>query len=141
MLYNFAFALVTLFFFVIIYNIIVILNNILGEFIIPACMCCCILCMTICEYKYSLKKIMVEIRHGGNQGIPELSNGKNICFELHESKNIKDVKNEIIKKIKFSSNAILLPSVFGDELPDNFILRWITDESNICKLFIVIPNY
>jgi len=91
-----------------------------------------------------IKWLNIEIKHGGNQDIPEFLDGKSIIFKMSETKTIKDLKNEIELKIKYAptENQILRSRIFGDILDNCVRLGDIPlHPRSIMKLFIVIKNY
>jgi hypothetical protein len=110
------------------------------------------------------KEINVELRHAGNQPIPEFyddrGDKKMISFKISEKSTVGEVKDEIAKRVRWVDRSIsLFNAPFGKKLhnssniKDEFIRQQnqkkvgnssdpadhITDDA--MNLFIVIPNY
>jgi len=92
--------------------------------------------------------LKIKIKHGGNQDIPELADGKSIHFEMSETKTINDLKKEIELKVKNapkekqSLRGSAGPTIFGESYNNNVRLGDITIHSlNTLHLFIELKNY
>jgi len=91
-----------------------------------------------------VKWLNIEIKHGGNQDIPEFEEGKTIHFEMSETKTIKDIKNEVELKVKNAptENQSLRSTIFGESYGNHVRLGDIPfHHRNTLQLFIVIKNY
>ena len=95
------------------------------------------------------KKIKIEIRHGGNQEIPEFysyTGKQSITFEISEESTIGEVKDEIGKQVKYVDRlSLLFTAPFGKKLPNIKNIKEVQSDqgksSETLILFIVIPNY
>jgi hypothetical protein len=86
----------------------------------------------------------IEIKHGGNQNIPEFADGKSIHFEMSETKTINDLKKEIELKVKNApkENQSLHSTIFGESYHNHVKLGDISVHSlNTLQLFIVLRDY
>jgi len=83
--------------------------------------------------------ICFEIRHGGNQDIPELKDGNSVEITIMKNLTIGDLKKEIENRVKYATpdSQILRTGTFGTKLDDDLILS----DCQVKVLFITILNY
>ena len=97
------------------------------------------------------RKCEIQVRHGGNQNIPEFYYpdgriGKYITLYLSKNKTIKDVKLELINHIKVKKGKLrptfpLRLTPFDCDLRDECSLWQLPSENGIYELFINIPGW
>ena len=90
-----------------------------------------------------VKWLNIEIKHGGNQDIPEFEEGKSIHIEMSETKTIKDIKNEIELTVKNApaENQSLHSAIFGESYENHVRLGDIPVHSqDTLQLFIVLKR-
>lgn len=97
------------------------------------------------------RKYEIQVRHAGNQNIPEFYYsdgriGKHITLHFSKDKTIKDVKLELINHIKVKKGKLrptfpLRLTPFDRALRDECPLWQLPSEDGIKKLFINIPGW